>query len=86
MTRQIKRLVISPNLLLGACRTPYRIKDNALPDDVKVVGTYLDEHKQLFNLIVESKTFESVPDGEPIPEVEPVVFERLPTVAPCNSE
>jgi len=54
----------------------YRIIDNDLPDDARVVGAVFDEAQQQVCLIVESDGYRAIEDGAPIPELQPPMILR----------
>src|SRR5947207_2436466 len=67
-----------PQLFLG--EKHYRVIRDALPDDTKIVNVKLnfmsEERPQDVSFLLESKEWESVPDGQRIPDIEPT-FQSL---------
>jgi hypothetical protein len=87
MTPGLRRKVlrVSPELLVAMCKTTelhcYRVTENALPADAKIVGVWLASSGyvgvETIDIIVESETFERVPIHEQPPLIEPA-FENVP--------
>ncbi len=79
---RVKRLDIAPELLLQwitSGRPQCRITDN-LPDDAKIVDAfgcdYLEgrHEARTISLLIESETFEEIPNGTPAPILSPPSF------------
>jgi hypothetical protein len=56
------------------------IVDNALPEDTVYVGATFDPASLVVWLIVESATFDEVPESAAIPEHKSVVFRKRDTI------
>lgn len=52
-----------------------RVKEG-WPDDAKIVGVYADKDTYSFSVVVNSKKFDKVKEGQNIPEGQ-IVFERI---------
>jgi len=83
---KIATLDLTPELFLDFCKMckdgPPRqiiVKENALPDDAKVVGVIVakDRYPLTLRLVIESDSFVDVPEGELMPELPLVVFETI---------
>jgi hypothetical protein len=82
--RRRKTLTISCGLVADlfrdgeSCR--YRVTDDGLPADARVVDAKFDGFRDEVQLLIESDEFEPVPDGQPWPAICPmmrVVFDAL---------
>lgn len=77
-----KLLDINAGVLLSlfremAASKPGRMTCEALPDDLKVVGTIADQPYHLLRLVVESQTFDLIPDGTPYPSFNLVIRREI---------
>lgn len=50
------------------------IQEGHLPEDVAFHHVYYDQNRQVFALVVTSKTFKEVKLGQPLPELPPITF------------
>lgn len=50
------------------------IQEGHLPDDVQFHHVFYDQQRQVFGLVVTSKTFKQVKLGSPLPELPPITF------------
>jgi len=83
---RVATLDLTPDLFVQFCQVckdgPPRyliVKKNPLPDDAKVVGviTRTDRYPLALCLVIESASFDDVPEGEKMPELPDVWFETI---------
>jgi len=56
----------------------YHIRvEHGLPEDAKFMACYYDHQRHVFQLLYESKEFEDIPEGDPLPTLEPVVAKTI---------
>jgi len=68
---QYKQIPIAPNTLLEMFKGgKFEILKSGLPEDTKLINFYLSPERNTFMLIIESKEFEEVLEGEIIPTFE----------------
>lgn len=51
----------------------FRVVENPIPSDAKVVDVYYDAGQGLFNIVLESSAFDLVEEGKPLPIVKPMM-------------
>lgn len=74
----LKRLVISPEQLVYAMQAgKWEVIGGALPEDAMVIRVAVNSLTGMIELVVESQSFELVLNGQKIPEMDPVKFQRL---------
>lgn len=85
MSRRLARFTITPECivdLLKPRREMLRVIQNALPDDAKVVGIgkshtwFYDPETHCIEIVVESKSFAEVEEGQILTELPPIILER----------
>jgi len=68
--RRVAILSISPAFFIALCNgSIFQVTDNPLPKDTRCVHAYYDHNKKLFVLIVQSASFDEVPDGVELPRL-----------------
>lgn len=77
MTRRLKKLKVSTELILGLWSGTFRVKANELPPDMKLEEAQYDEYAKCFVCIVSHDSFSEVADGERIPFAKSAMIERL---------
>ena len=79
MPRRIKTLAVSMEVLVELLRegfwTQVRAVENALPPDAEILGVELIDDRTV-HVLIGSKTYPEVADGEPIPETETITLVR----------
>lgn len=84
-SRRLKVLRIDPGLLIHMTRGTFAIERDALPDDAKVVHSYVDDDYLLVNIVIESEAFDLVPLGELIPiATGPIIKRFMPEDGPYD--
>lgn len=69
--------------MLTGTEVHFRVKENGLPADSKIVGSGYNSELAIFYLQIESESFEPVPIGHPFP-VHDVVLENINPI-PCSA-
>lgn len=81
-SRRLKNLMVTPEALVTLMKSGerhFKVTENAIPEDARVVGGGLIPGKHWFVITIQSEEFDEVPEGDPIPAYEPLpVFESLP--------
>ena len=79
--RPLKILPFSPEFLLSMLTTTERqtiqVAKNVLPDDARIAGCQYNPMKHRFEMLIESSSYELIPDGGIIPEVKAVVMRTV---------
>jgi hypothetical protein len=70
--RQVKRIVITPQMILDLFDPRTRCV-NGLPDDTEVVKIWEDHARDTFEIMIKSETFAPVEQGEEAPEYDLVM-------------
>ena len=73
--KRVRQMLISPEVLMMLGRGSFRVVKNEVPEDAKLVGAGYDGTD--FYLILESRDFLLVDDGEATPTHTPPQIERL---------
>lgn len=55
----------------------YKVKENGLPEDVKIIRA--EQSCGCFKLLLESESFLDIEDEKPYPELPPPIFENIET-------
>jgi hypothetical protein len=75
---RLKRLSVSPFILMHMMSGTFRVVANALPDDATLRQTVIDPQTGNVVLFVESASFEQTHEGEIVPEFQAPMIERMP--------
>lgn len=59
---------------------------HALPGDAVMLDCRYHPQRRIFQLIYESSEFEDIEDGDLMPTLEPIVFERIDSLIPLYEE
>jgi hypothetical protein len=80
----MKRAIVqvTAQLLVEMCKPYpkpryYNVTENALPEDARAVGGRYDPCRDLFELAVQSESFEDVPLEQMLPTLPPPVFQEV---------
>jgi hypothetical protein len=75
--RRLARFSIMPELFLVFTSGWFEVIANPLPADVKMVGSFYDEPRHCFTVVLTSEEFAPVPKGALIPDVQPPLLKRI---------
>ena len=78
--RRLRRLLISPEILVHLASGTFRVVANEVPDETRLVGRSYDPNGDAFVILIEHDTFDEVALGQEIPIHSPPMIERLPNV------
>jgi len=80
LTNRLKILKVYPNIFIDVCKygvsKPIKVI-NPIPDDAMVVRMYQEGEFGTINIVIASKSFPELKDGEIIPEIEKPLFEQI---------
>ena len=68
---RLKRLNISPQLLMFLGSGRFEVFAHQIPEDANLIRSYYDIERDWFTLVIASDTFEPVLWGDEIPNIEP---------------
>jgi hypothetical protein len=81
MPRHVRKILIPGQLLLAALRRDpgaYGVEPGQIPDDCTVQAAVMGADPDSFELTLFSPNFPPVPDGYPIPRIEPTFHKATP--------
>jgi hypothetical protein len=78
---KFKTMLISPEVIIAICQDKSKgaiVARNMLPNDAKYVRTYLNDNTGwgYIGIVIESKEFPEVKNGDPIPYLPNPIFEK----------
>lgn len=75
--KRLKRFSITPEFLLDLAGSDkwFRFQCESLPEDAEIMGVNASFESNCFHILVKSKEFDPVPEGEIIPLSDPLVVE-----------
>lgn len=80
-TSRVKIFRVTPETILGLLTVGsvhhFKVVENGLPADARLIGSGYDHHTNSFYFHVVSEAFDPVAEGALIPALDPVTFARL---------
>lgn len=80
-SRRMAVMCVTPEFLLEMCKGgPPRVIQavgNLLPDDAEFVRTEYDQWSNILRLVVHSKSFAEVPEGDRFPQLAPTILKQV---------
>jgi hypothetical protein len=80
--RRFRKLAVTPELVASLAKGTYRVTDNSVPEDAKIVFSEYDEERRYFVVYLEHESFAPVPIGQEIPFHPAPMIETLPNFTP----
>lgn len=76
-TRRLRRMQVTPEMIVRMRRGTFRVIANELPEDVVIMGANYDNQQNLFEILLQSDQWDPVVKGGVIPVCDSPFVERV---------
>ena len=86
MQGNIKSLSVAPEWVAFLTTGAFRVVENAVPKDARVVGAAFNSPYNRFEVFIEHPSFPLIQEGDNVPQISPPLIQRLakPMQAPIT--
>jgi hypothetical protein len=85
-SRRLRRLYVSPEVLVCACEGRFEVVSNPVPKGAQVVGVHYNDDLHMWNIVISHESFDELENGRGIPEMSGPLLRTLEPSADAHTQ